>query len=125
MFKKGNKLRSIFYGTCPRCQEDRMYLESNPYIITKLYAMQQKCSSCGLKYQMEPSFFYGAMYVSYAVAIAFGVAAFVISNLFLGTGLVSTVIIIVSTLVVFMPVIARLSRSIWINIFVKYEGKTS
>ena len=34
------------------------------------------------KYKIEPSFFYGSMYVSYAVGIAFAVAAFIISNLY-------------------------------------------
>ena len=70
---------------------------------------------------MEPSFFYGAMYVSYAVGVAFAVAAFVIAKLFIGTTLINTFIAIVATLVVFMPIIIRVSRNIWINFFVKYE----
>ena len=61
------------------------------------------------------------MYVSYGVGIAFAVAAFVISFLFLGASLPTTFIAIVGTLVVFMPVIIRLSRNIWINFFVKYD----
>ena len=70
---------------------------------------------------MEPSFFYGAMYVSYAVGIAFAVAAFVVSKLILGADLPTTFIAIVSTLVVFLPVIIRLSRNIWINFFIHYN----
>jgi Ca2+-dependent lipid-binding protein len=70
---------------------------------------------------MEPSFFYGAMYVSYGVGVAFAVAAFVIAFLFIGTGLLNTFIAIVATMVVFMPLIIRLSRNIWINFFVKYD----
>ena len=61
------------------------------------------------------------MYVSYAVGIAFGVAAFVISYFFFETSLKTTFIAIVGTLVVFMPVIMRLSRNIWINMFVSYD----
>ena len=83
--------------------------------------MNDRCSHCGLKYKIEPSFFYGAMYVSYAVGVAFAVAAFVVSFLFLGTSLVTTFISIVGTLIVFMPLILRLSRNIWINFFVKYD----
>jgi len=70
---------------------------------------------------MEPSFFYGAMYVSYAVGIAFAVAAFVISYLFLGANRNVTFISIIATLVVFLPVIIRLSRNIWINMFMNYD----
>ncbi len=86
-----------------------------------LFKMYENCSNCGLKYKMEPSFFYGAMYVSYAVGIAFAIAAFIISYFFFGTSLKISFFAILGTLVVFLPVIIRLSRNIWINFFVKYE----
>ncbi len=112
---------SILTGNCPRCHEESMYENSNPYALSKIFSMNDRCSHCGLKYKIEPSFFYGAMYVSYAVGVAFAVAAFVVSFLFLGTSLVTTFISIVGTLIVFMPLILRLSRNIWINFFVKYD----
>ena len=124
MLKKGTKIYSILTGTCPRCQEESMYENSNPYALSQIFKMHERCSHCGLKYKIEPSFFYGAMYVSYAVGIAFAVAAFVISFLFIGTSLKTTFIAIVGTLVVFMPVIIRLSRNIWINFFVKYDASS-
>ena len=65
------------------------------------------------------------MYVSYAVGLAFAVAAFVIAFLIIGIGLLNTFIAIVVTMVVFMPVIIRLSRNIWINIFIKYDPGTA
>ncbi len=121
MFKKGSKLYSILTGTCPRCHRESMYFDNNPYRLGYLFKMHERCSHCGLKYKMEPSFFYGAMYVSYGVGIAFAMAAFVIAFLFIGTGLINTFIAIIVTMVVFMPVIIRLSRNIWINLFVKYN----
>ncbi|SDQ05828.1 DUF983 domain-containing protein [Flagellimonas zhangzhouensis] len=121
MLKKGTKLYSILTGSCPRCQEESMYETSNPYALSKIFKMNERCSHCDLKYKIEPSFFYGAMYVSYGVGIAFAVAAFVISFLFFGTTLINTFIAIVATLIGFMPVIIRLSRNIWINFFVKYD----
>jgi uncharacterized protein (DUF983 family) len=83
--------------------------------------MNEKCSHCGLTYKIEPSFFYGAMYVSYGVGIAFSVAAFIISKVFLGSSLIQSFIAIVLTLIVFYPIILRGSRNIWINIFIKYD----
>lgn len=121
MFKKGSKIYSIVTGACPKCQEECMYEDSNPYNITKLFSMHERCSNCNTKYKIEPSFFYGAMYVSYAVGIAFGVAAFVISYLFLGSTLKTAFIAIVGALILFYPVIVRLSRNIWINIFMSYD----
>jgi uncharacterized protein (DUF983 family) len=121
MLKKGNKLYSILTGSCPKCHEESMYLDPNPYHLGSLFKMHERCSHCQTKYKIEPSFFYGAMYVSYAVGIAFAVAAFVISFLLFKTSLPTTFIAIVGTLVVFLPVIVRLSRNIWINIFVTYD----
>ncbi|WP_299800653.1 DUF983 domain-containing protein [uncultured Maribacter sp.] len=125
MLKKGNKLYSILTGSCPRCHEESMYLDKNPYHMIKIFKMHEKCSHCDLKYKIEPSFFYGAMYVSYGVGIAFAVAAFVIANLFLGASLLEAFIAIIITLIVFMPVIMRVSRNIWINIFIKYDAKAT
>ena len=121
MLKKGNKLYSILTGSCPKCHQENMYLDKNPYHISKIFDMHERCSHCHTKYKIEPSFFYGAMYVSYAVGVAFAVAAFVISKLFIGASLINTFISIVVTLVVFMPIIIRLSRNIWINFFIHYD----
>jgi hypothetical protein len=44
--------------------------------------MKENCSHCGLRYQIEPSFFYGAMYVSYGLNVALGIAAFIVSFIF-------------------------------------------
>jgi len=121
MLKKGNKLYSILTGTCPKCHEEGMYLDKNPYHLGKIYKMHERCGHCNLKYKIEPSFFYGAMYVSYGVGIAFSIATFIIAKLFIGTSLLNTFISIIGTLIVFMPIIMRGSRNIWINLFIKYN----
>lgn len=121
MFKKGSKLYSIFTGSCPKCHEESMFKNKNPYILTEALSMNDTCSNCGTKYKIEPSFFYGAMYVSYAVGVAFAVAAFVISFVFFKAGINVVFASIIGTLIVFMPVIMRLSRNIWINFFMHYD----
>jgi uncharacterized protein (DUF983 family) len=121
MLKKGSKLNSILTGSCPKCHEESMYLENNPYKVGKIFEMHETCGHCGTRYKMEPSFFYGAMYVSYGLSIAFGVAAFIISNVFLGLGLIHSFIAIVATLIITFPIILRLSRNIWISMFVLYD----
>ncbi len=121
MLKKGSKLYSILTGTCPRCHQESMYLDKNPYNLGNVYKMHENCSHCGLHYKIEPSFFYGAMYVSYGLGVAFSVAAFIIAKVFLNTSLETSFYAIIGTLVVFMPVIMRLSRNIWINFFISYK----
>ena len=83
MFGKGSKIYAITTGCCPRCNEESMYKDANPFHLSKIYDMYEKCSHCGLTYSIEPSFFYGAMYVSYALGVAFSIAAFVVSYVFL------------------------------------------
>lgn len=121
MLKKGNKLYSIFTGNCPKCHEEQMFIHKNVYRLSETLKMHERCSNCNTKYKMEPSFFFGSMYVSYAVGIMFATAAFVISYLFLNSTLNTAFISIVTTLVVFFPVILRLSRNIWINMFIHYD----
>ena len=121
MFKKGTKLYGIFKGVCPKCHNESMYKNSNPYALQEALDMHERCSHCNTKYKIEPSFFYGSMYVSYGVGIAFAVAAFVISYLILETNLKVAFAVIVVTLIVFMPIIMRVSRNIWINLFMSYD----
>jgi len=102
-----------------------MYVESNPYKLSETLKMYERCSHCDTKYKIEPSFFYGAMYVSYAVGIAFAVAAFIISYYFIGSNLVTAFVAIIGTLFVFAPIIMRLSRNIWINFFFDYDAQKS
>lgn len=83
--------------------------------------MNERCSHCGLKFMIEPAFFYGAMYVSYAVGVAIATAAFVISYFFLNMNIDYTFGIIILSLVVTFPYVLRISRTIWLNIFVKYN----
>lgn len=118
---KGSKSYSILTGACPVCQEESMYKDPNPYKLLNIFKMHERCSNCGTKYKMEPSFFFGAMYVSYALGVAVSVAAFIISYLFFGSGLMTTFLVIIGTLIVLMPIIVRLSRNIWINMFLSYN----
>ncbi|MBL4888271.1 MAG: DUF983 domain-containing protein [Flavobacteriaceae bacterium] len=118
---KGSKIYSIFTGTCPVCQNESMYKEPNPYKLLHTLKMHERCSFCKTKYKIEPSFFYGAMYVSYPVGIAFSVAAFVISNIFLGASIFVSFMTIIATLILSLPIILRISRNIWINFFFSYK----
>jgi len=121
MLKKGSKLYSILTGTCPKCQNESMYIDQNPLHLSKVLKMHEHCSHCGLKYMIEPSFFYGAMYVSYGLNVAIGIAAFVVSFALFDLDMKGSFIAIFASLVLLMPFVLRLSRNIYINMFVSYE----
>lgn len=108
---------------CPRCHEGDLFLKKNPYTIGNMLTMHTHCNHCGLRYEREAGFFYGAMYISYAINIALFVTATVGFYLFLkpvvdwrwyiGGYVVLTVLL--------SPIIFRLSRSIWLLIMTTYE----
>ncbi|MFT7073867.1 DUF983 domain-containing protein [Patiriisocius sp. Uisw_017] len=120
---KGTKLYSIFTGACPVCQETSMYKTKNPYKVNELFEMHERCCHCNTKFKIEPSFFFGAMYVSYAVGIAFATAVFTICYGIIGLGPVASFVAIAIALVILLPIIVRLSRNIWINFFFNYDKK--
>ncbi len=120
---KGSKIYSIFTGTCPVCHTGEMYKTSNPYRFSETLKMHERCPNCKTKFKIEPSFFYGAMYVSYAVGVAVAVAAFIIAYFFIGLNRLYTFFVITGTLVLLLPYILRISRNIWINMFFKFDKK--
>ena len=121
MFGKGSKLYSILFLKCPRCHKGE-FLEANPYRLSNFNKVKVRCPKCELKYSIEPSFYTGSMYVSYGVGIAVAVAVYVLTLIFKLDLEISTLfILIVITLVLTGPYIAAVSKSIWANIFFKYD----
>lgn len=121
MLGKGNKLYSILNNKCPRCHEGEFFKNKASFNFTKITELHENCSHCKLKYMMEPSFFFGAMYVNYALAVALFVAVFIISKVFLGQDILTSFIAVVVVSFLLTPFTLRLSRIIWINIFVSYK----
>ena len=118
---KGTKIYSIFTGSCPVCQSHSMYTTQNAYRFSETLKMHEHCSHCQTKFKIEPSFFYGAMYVSYAVGVAIAITAFILSYFVFGLNRLPTFFVITGTLIVMLPIILRISRNIWINFFFKFN----
>lgn len=120
MLKKGSKIYSIFKNKCPKCNKGNFFENNNPLYLKSVLKMHEHCSSCNFKYLIEPSFFYGAMYVSYALTVAISIATFVILHL-IGLDLIKIFIGIIISLILFTPLTLRFARLIYINIFVGYD----
>ena len=72
---------------------------------------------------MEPSFFYGAMYINYSLTVGLAILTFIISTLFFNLSLIESFIPIVIALIITAPLTIRFSRIIWINLFVSYKNQ--
>jgi uncharacterized protein (DUF983 family) len=121
MIAKGSKLYSIFHMRCPRCHEGEFFV-AHPYNLKKVGDLHPTCPKCGLKYEKEIGFYFGAMYVSYGMGVALFVVMWLGFNLFFpyaSTALQIAIISAVSLLV--GPYFYALSKIIWANLFFGYD----
>lgn len=124
-FKK-NLLVALLQNKCPRCREGNLFVTKNPYKLKQTLLMYKECEKCGQPTEIEVGFYYGTGYLSYAISIAFLVTTFVAWSVVLGMSfsdnsifkwLISSCIL----LVLLQPIFMRLSRSLWLSFFVKYD----
>ncbi|MVN92547.1 DUF983 domain-containing protein [Mucilaginibacter aquatilis] len=59
---------AMLQSKCPKCRRGKMFTGA-------MYAiggnkMHENCTRCGLHFEIEPGYFYAAMYVSYAFNVA-------------------------------------------------------
>ncbi len=121
---KGNKLYSILYAKCPKCHEGDMFEKGTLYNYRRFSEMKEKCECCGQHFEPEPGYYYGAMFVSYAFSTAIFVAVWIVLSFFVEeVTILMMTFALIAVVVGLLPVSFRLSRSIWINIFMSYQGK--
>jgi uncharacterized protein (DUF983 family) len=116
-----NTIYSAARNKCPRCHKGDVFTEKNPYNLSKMFSMHRKCSHCGLIYEKEVSFFYGAMYISYGLMVGWFALWYILENVWLDWDLGYFVLFVAVTGVLLSPLNLRLSRLIWLNIFFRYE----
>ena len=124
LLKKGTKLYSVFHNKCPKCQEGDFFKERNLFQFKNLLKLKDNCSHCNFNYMIEPAFYYGAMFVNYGLTVAISLASFVIAFVLLHLNLIQSFIAIVVVLAVSSLYTLRLSRIIWINLFVNYQKES-
>lgn len=114
-----SRFRSILNLRCPRCRMGHLF--EQPFSFKTAYRMPERCPVCQQNYEPEPGFYYGAMFISYIMTAWI----FIIVGLGLAFGLgwsaTATLLAVAALTVVIHNVVFRLSRAIWIHIFVKYD----
>lgn len=124
MSEKG-VFKSIIECRCPECRTGKMF--SNPaYKLAKFGAMPVDCPQCGYRFEREPGYFFGAMYVSYALSVGIFLTTVVTLLLVLGDPSLQTYIITVGVVSLLLyPFTFRYSRVIFVYAFsgAKYDPK--
>ncbi len=121
--QKGDKLYGIFKFKCPHCHEGEFFVDRNPYHLSKAGELHDHCSVCGRKYTPEPGFYYGGMYVSYAIMVAlFATIYTALIVLFPDAPLWVDTVAVITGVVVLAPYIYALSKTIWAALFIPFKG---
>lgn len=113
------KLKEIALCKCPVCGKSDVFTTGKKYFIP-FPVMKEQCEHCKFKFNGEPGYFLGGMYISYGLAVLQGIAAFVILKY--GINLTSIPLLVISVIVVILvlaPFNYKLSRVIWMNVFPK------
>jgi len=120
-------LVSALSNKCPRCREGYLFKTTNAYNLKSVVEMNEKCPVCKQRTEIEVGFYYGTSYVSYALGVAFVIAIFVAWYVLIGFSIDDNRVFwcmgtAIAGLVVLQPVFMRLSRSLWLSWFVKYDA---
>ena len=95
----------------------------NPFNLAKVGDVLPNCPVCKRKYESEPGFYFGALYVSYALAVALCVSIFVAVNVLApDIEVTTTVWWVLGGLLLLAPVLYAWSKILWANMFISYKG---
>jgi len=119
-------LSSALGCRCPRCRDGKLFRYPLSVSFKKNLEMNKACGICSQPTEIEVGFYYGTGYVSYAITIAISIATLVAWAILIGFSTsdnrffywMGTNAVL---LILLQPWIMRLSRSLWISWFVKYD----
>ena len=96
----------------------------NSFLPGKFDKVEETCSNCGLRYESEPGFFTGAMYVSYALVVAVLITIFTALNILDLYSPILAISLVVVSIVLLVPVFFRYSRVLFLHVFgnVQYDS---
>jgi uncharacterized protein (DUF983 family) len=77
-----SEFKSALHGKCPKCRKGNMFANSMYGFGSQ--KMHKNCPYCNFQFEIEPGYFYVAMFVSYGMnviqMITFGVGTFLLTH---------------------------------------------
>ncbi|MFV8464586.1 DUF983 domain-containing protein [Flavobacterium sp. LB1P62] len=118
-----NAIVHILNNDCPHCLEGKVFKEKNIFFNIGFPKMNPYCSHCQFKFEKEPGYFFGAMYVNYGLTVAQGIATYIIAQFFFTETFDLKIIPIIAGVIVIMASFnIRFSRLLWIYMFKNYSN---
>lgn len=119
-----SKMYSVTHFKCPKCHQGDLY-PTKIHSFKGWFTMNNHCDHCGQKYNLEPGFYWGAMYIAYMVSSFFIFAFFALYFFVLNITVSYAFILSLASLILLYPFIFRTARAIWINIYVHYSPEAA
>lgn len=108
--------QGIVSGKCPKCKKGNIFADKGNVFLVREPKMHSHCTNCGYRFEKEPGYFIGSLYVSYGLAVAELLSLFIIANsIFESVYWILAVMIVTLLLLSFFNF--RNARTIWIYIF--------
>lgn len=104
---------------CPNCKKGNIFSNLGNLLFFRAPKMNITCNTCNFKFEKEPGFFFGAMFVSYALVVAEMVASVVLLRFLLGISFIYVIAAVLILVLLLSTFNFRISRSIWIYMFYK------
>ncbi len=111
---------SIYEMKCPRCREGELF-DTTIFSFDKSFEMRERCSECSMNFSPEPGFYYGAMYVSYAIWGGISLVLCSILILVFDWNLNQSFALLFFVSIIFFVWLFRISRTLWIHANIKYR----
>nr|WP_314840424.1 DUF983 domain-containing protein [uncultured Flavobacterium sp.] len=112
----------ILNNDCPQCQKGKVFNEKNIFFNFGFPKMNEYCSHCHYKFEKEPGYFFGAMYVNYGLTVAQSIATYGIAQFFFQERFDLRIIPIIAFVIIALASFnIRLSRLLWIYMFKNYS----
>ena len=108
---KVGTLRGILEQLCPRCRVGKIYRTAFFRLPAR---MQERCDTCGLKFEREEGYFLGAMQVDYGLGVAGVSLLAAVIWLLTRWSFSKTVIVALLLFLPLVPALTRLGRIVWI-----------
>jgi hypothetical protein len=111
---------------CPRCREGKLFKYPLGLNLSRNMQMNKTCPVCGQPTEIEVGFYYGTSYVSYALTVGLSVLSLVLWWLIIGLSTEDNRFFYwlgfnAILLIILQPWLMRVSRSLWISWFVRYD----
>ena len=109
-----NKFSALVGQKCPHCRRGPLFCFPW-YNLKSFLKMYEHCPHCGQQYEIEPGFFWGAMYISYAFTTGWFLVGLTFYFMY-WPPMVPFILFYISFIILTLPINVRYSRTILLHL---------